>query len=165
VRRIRQDPDAGAATVEFVFVGVLVLVPLLYLVLAVFEVQRNAFAVTEAAREAGRAFATADTPETASARAAYAVQLALTDQGLNGGAELRWGVPGNGCAGPAVRIPATGRLNVDSTVSPPLAAGSEFEVCVVRSYRVPGVPGVLDAGRNTVTARYVVHVGRLRGFS
>ncbi|HEV2086891.1 MAG TPA: hypothetical protein VGR21_01135, partial [Cryptosporangiaceae bacterium] len=44
----RSEPDTGAATIEFVFLGILVMVPLLYLVVAVFEVQRNAFAVTQA---------------------------------------------------------------------------------------------------------------------
>ncbi|MFI5955247.1 hypothetical protein [Cryptosporangium sp. NPDC051539] len=51
----RPRGDDGSAIIEFVWGGVLLLVPLLYVVLAVFEVQRNAFAVTEAAREAGRA--------------------------------------------------------------------------------------------------------------
>jgi hypothetical protein len=173
VRRRRPVGETGSASVEFVFVGVLLLVPLLYLVLTLFEVQRNAFAVTEAAREAGRAFATADDEATAPARAVYAVQLALTDQGLTGPAELRWGAVGAGCAGTEIDVPdgAEGEngLNVHSTVSPgqgpPLVSGSDFEVCVVRTYRMPGVPSILDGARNTVRARYVVHIDDLRGSS
>lgn len=176
--RPRAATDAGSATIEFVFVGVLLLVPLVYLVLALFEVQRNAFAVTEAAREAGRALSTADDPATAPARAVYAVRLALADQGLTGLAELRWGAVGAGCAGTPIEVPDVlapdlseggNGLNVHSTVSqgeyPPLVPGSDFEVCVVRVYRVPGVPGILDGGRNTIQARYVVHVDELRGTS
>ena len=151
--------DGGAATVEFVFAGVLLLVPLLYLAIALSEVQRNAFAVTQAAREAGRAYATADDPATAPARAGYAVRLALADQNLSGPAELRWGPVGASCDG----------LTVDSTVSPvpgstpPLTPGALFELCVRRTYRLPGVPTLLDAGRNTIEARYVVRVDDLRG--
>lgn len=51
--------DAGAATIEFVFLGVLILVPLFYAIIAIFSIQSNVFATTAAAREAGRAFATA----------------------------------------------------------------------------------------------------------
>ena len=51
----------GNAIIEFVFVAVMVMVPLVYLVVAVAVVQRNQLAVTQAARDAGRAFATSDT--------------------------------------------------------------------------------------------------------
>ncbi|WP_051571922.1 hypothetical protein [Cryptosporangium arvum] len=141
---------------EFVFAGVLLLVPLLYLAIALSEVQRNAFAVTQAAREAGRAYATAEDPATAPARAGYAVRLALADQDLSGTAELRWGPVGRSCDG----------LTVDSTVSsvnqPPSQPGARFELCVRRTYRLPGVPTFLDARRNTIEARFVVQVDDLR---
>ncbi|MFG1921220.1 hypothetical protein [Cryptosporangium sp. NPDC048952] len=145
--------DRGAATVEFVFAGVLLLLPLLYLALALSEVQRNAFAVTQAAREAGRAYATADDPATAPARAEYAVRLALDDQNLTGPAELRWGPVGHSCQG----------LVVNAVNTPPFEPGARFELCVRRTYRIPGVPAFLDAGRNAVEARYVVRVDDLRG--
>lgn len=164
--------ERGAATVEFVFAGALLLVPLLYLVLALSEVQRNTFAVTQAARESGRAYATADDPATAPARAAYAVRLALADQNLAGTAELRWGPVGRSCEGLTVDstvIPVPGESTPGGPVpggavrgAPPLAPGALFEFCVRRTYRFPGVPTVLDAGRNTVEARYVVRVDDLR---
>lgn len=47
--------DEGRAIVEFIFVGVLLLVPLIYLVIAIARVQAAAFSVSTAAREAGRA--------------------------------------------------------------------------------------------------------------
>ncbi|WP_344647493.1 hypothetical protein [Cryptosporangium japonicum] len=138
------------------FAGVLLLVPLLYLAISLSEIQRNAFAVTQAVREAGRAYVTADDPATAPARATYAVRLALDDQNLTGPAELRWGPIGRSCDG----------LTVDSTVSsvnpPPLGPGARFEFCVRRTYRLPGVPTFLDARQNTIEARFVVHVDDLR---
>ncbi len=46
------DGEEGSALIEFVGLGVLLLLPLLYLLLSVFAVQRAAFAVTQAARDA-----------------------------------------------------------------------------------------------------------------
>ena len=51
--------DEGRAIVEFIAVGLLVLVPIVYLVVTLGRVQAAAFAVSTAAREAGRAFTTA----------------------------------------------------------------------------------------------------------
>ncbi len=76
--------DDGNALVEFVYLSLLVLIPLFYLLLAVFQVQGAAFAVTEASRQAGRAFVRADTADEGYARAARVVQLALQDQGVRG---------------------------------------------------------------------------------
>jgi Flp pilus assembly protein TadG len=144
-----ESTEDGAAVVEFVFVAVVVLVPLMYLVLAASLLQRNAFAVTQAAREAGRAFATADDDAAGLARAGTAVEIALADQGLDpAGSALRWVVAGAGCGGP--------------TTVPTLEPGAEFTVCVVRSFRLPGVPGYLDAGANTVTGEFTVHVDDFR---
>jgi Flp pilus assembly protein TadG len=140
--------DDGAASIEFVFLGILIMVPLLYLVIAAFEVQRNAFAVTQAAREAGRAFGTAEDLTGAEERARYAMELALRDQGLEpSGTELRYGPVGGGCAD-------GGAASLDP--------GTDFEVCVVRTFAVPAVPSYFDGGNNTVTGRYVVHIDNFR---
>ncbi len=82
----RPAGDAGNALVEFTYLAVLLMVPLVYLLVTVFQVQRAAFAVTEAARQAGRAYATADTTEAGLARARAAAALALQDQGLESSA-------------------------------------------------------------------------------
>ena len=55
--RRRRRSERGSALVEVVWLGILLLVPLLWVVLSVFEVQRGAFAVTSAARSAARAYA------------------------------------------------------------------------------------------------------------
>ncbi len=70
----------GSALVEVTWLSILLLMPLLYVVLAVFEVQRSAFGVTAAARAAGRAYATAPTEAEGLARASRAAALALDDQ-------------------------------------------------------------------------------------
>ena len=80
--RRRPTGDAGNALVEFSYLAVLLMIPLVYVLLTVFQVQRAAFGVTEAARQAGRAYATATDEAQGRARARVAADLALQDQGL-----------------------------------------------------------------------------------
>lgn len=76
--------EHGSATVEFSWLTLLLLVPLVYVLLAVFDAQRAAFAVTAASRAAARAYVVA--PDTASAelRARAAAAVALADHGVDG---------------------------------------------------------------------------------
>lgn len=146
--RVRLRDDRGNAVVEFVFVAVVVMVPLVYLVVAVAVAQRSSLAVTQAAREAGRAIATADSSSQGQARAEVAVRLALSDQGLADDATVTTVAASSGCDGPHV--------------PPTLAPGAEFAVCVTRRVDLPGVPSVL-AGRGVQTVgRFVVHVDDYR---
>lgn len=69
--------DEGSALVEFVLVGVVLLVPLVYLIMFAASVQRTAFAVTGAVRDAGRAYTAAGSDADGRARAALAARLAL----------------------------------------------------------------------------------------
>lgn len=80
--RPRPRGDDGNALVEFSYLAVLLMVPLVYVLLTVFQVQRAAFGVTEAARQAGRAYVTAPDDAQGRARARVAADLALQDQGL-----------------------------------------------------------------------------------
>jgi len=82
VRRPRRD-EGGTAIVEFVWLAILLLVPLLYIVLAVFATQRAAYAASAAARSASRAFVTSPDQQTAYARAEAAARLAFGDQGID----------------------------------------------------------------------------------
>ena len=77
----RRD-ESGTALVEFVWLAILLLVPLLYIVLAAFDTQRAAYAASAAARSAGRAFVTAPDQTTGYQRAREAVRLAYEDQRL-----------------------------------------------------------------------------------
>lgn len=71
--------DDGSAVVEFITIGVLMLVPVVYLVVAVSGVQAAAFATESAAREAARIVVTAPEGE-AEDRVVAAVGWALRDQ-------------------------------------------------------------------------------------
>ena len=77
--------DGGNALIEFSWLALLLMVPLVYILLAVFEVQRASFAVTEAARQAARAYATAEDTVSGRARATAGAELAMRDQGLECG--------------------------------------------------------------------------------
>ena len=60
--RVAHD-ERGSAVVEFVVLGVLMLVPLIYLVMMMARLQAGSFAVSQAAREAGRAYVTSPVGE------------------------------------------------------------------------------------------------------
>ena len=74
--------EDGSALVELSWLGILLLVPMLWIVVSVFEVQRGAFAVSGAARAAGRAYALAPSDAAGRARAEAAARQALADQGI-----------------------------------------------------------------------------------
>jgi Flp pilus assembly protein TadG len=85
----RRD-QRGSALVELSWLGILLVLPVLWIVLSVFEVQRGAFGVSAAARAAARAYALAPDDATGLVRARTAVRVALDDQGVEGlAAELR----------------------------------------------------------------------------
>jgi Flp pilus assembly protein TadG len=81
-RRPRRD-ERGTAIVEVTWLSILLLVPLLYVVLAVFQVQRAAFGVNAATRSAGRTYTLAPSEAAAPAQARAAAAVALEDQGVD----------------------------------------------------------------------------------
>lgn len=103
----RPPDDAGNALVEFTYLAVLLMVPLVYVLLTVFQVQRAAFGVTEAARQAGRAYARADTVDQGTSRAAAAIRLVLADQGLRDAPPATFRCLGGPCLDPGTRVRTT----------------------------------------------------------
>jgi Flp pilus assembly protein TadG len=144
--RARLAGEGGSAIVEFVFIALVVFVPLVYLVAGFSAVQRGVFAATEAAREAGRAMGTAPDPVTGQARAQAAVAIAVADQSVQAtDVALAYAPVGAGCAG------VTG-------YAPVLAPGEEFTVCVTVTVRIPLLPEFIDA--NTATGQFLVERDR-----
>lgn len=78
----RAKNESGTAIVEFIWLALILLVPLLYVVLATFETQRAAYAASAAARSASRAFVGAPDQATGYSMARAAVDLAFADQGV-----------------------------------------------------------------------------------
>ena len=75
--------EAGSASLEFVALGVLLLVPLVYLMVAMAAIQAGALAVEGAARQAARVFVQGDDLRDARAAATRAVAFALADHGVD----------------------------------------------------------------------------------
>ncbi|MDQ1744523.1 MAG: hypothetical protein QOE23_2862 [Pseudonocardiales bacterium] len=150
-RRIlpQRSDEQGSAIIEFVFVALLVLVPLVYLIVAVAVVQRGRLATTNAARDVGRAIATSATATQAEVRAQAALRAALHGQGFTPAeVEVRYVAAGADCGGPAT--------------APSLAPASVFAVCVIRHQPLPAVPSVLAGRGVTIIGRYLVHVDDFR---
>jgi hypothetical protein len=80
---VRAPEDRGSATVELVTLSVLLLLPIVYVVIAVVQTEAASFATRQAAREAARAFVTGDSLRAADARALTAVRLAFQGQGFD----------------------------------------------------------------------------------
>lgn len=74
----------GSALVELSWLGILLILPMLWIVMSVFEVQRGAFGVSAAARAAARAYALAPDDSSGLVRAREAARVALDDQGVHG---------------------------------------------------------------------------------
>jgi len=74
----------GSALVELAWLGILLVLPVLWIVMSVFQVQRGAFGVSTAARAAARAYSLAPDDATGLVRARTAARVALDDQGVHG---------------------------------------------------------------------------------
>jgi len=145
---VRLRDDSGNAVIEFIFVAVMILVPMVYFVTAVASIQRSNLGVSEAARDAGRAFATGESTQDGLARAGAAVRLAMADQGLPNDATLRF-------------VPVDRNCDAGS-IAPVLVPGAEFAICVIRHTMLPAVPTLLAGHGVRTIGRYVVHVDDFR---
>jgi hypothetical protein len=119
-RRARLGGEEGSAVVEFVFLGVLLMVPLIYLVMTLGRVQAGAYAASAAAREAGRAFVTAPEAGAAPARAEAAAGIAFADQGFPDG-EVEIACSATPCLAPGGRVTTTARVIVPLPLVPSFA--------------------------------------------
>lgn len=126
----RRD-ERGNAVVEFSWLAILLLLPLLYIMLTVFDVQRTAYGATAATHAAGRAFMLVQDGEgedVARARAYEVARVAMRDQGV----ELD-------------------PSDLDITCDPVcLEPGSTVTVRLQTQVALPLVPDFIDGGRPSV---------------
>lgn len=123
-RRCLADDD-GSASLEFVTVGMILLVPLLYLVLAVAAIQGGALAAEGAARQAARVYVQSATPADASGALQRAVALGLDDYGLDAGeasVDVSCTDEANGCLSRRNPVTVTVRLRVPLPLVPDVLA-------------------------------------------
>ena len=78
--------ETGSASLEFITAGLLLLVPVVYLVLTLSALQSAALGVDGAARQATRVFVQGDSAGDARSDAARAIEVTLADYGVNAAA-------------------------------------------------------------------------------
>ena len=106
--------ERGSALVEFIFLGVLLLMPLVFIMLTAFAVQSSAYAASAASRAGSRAYVLAGSNgDSAPAAMEAAVGLALDDQGVRNHAlppQVSCSPPG--CLQPGSSVTVTVIVNV-----------------------------------------------------
>jgi Flp pilus assembly protein TadG len=135
--------EQGSAVVEFTFLALLLMVPLVYFIITVAQIQAGSFAVVGAADQAAKVFVAQ--PDAASGRAAaeQAVLLALADYGYE---------------------PASARLDTSCQPADCTAPGSAVTITVQLTVPLPFVPfsEALHLNASQLTASATQLVGRFR---
>lgn len=141
----RRGEDRGSAVVELVWLGTLLLLPLVWVVVSIGEVQAGAFGTSAAARAAGRAYALAPDDATGAERARAAARQALADQGM---------------AAAPMEVTATCEPYPDDCH----AGTSVITVRVTSEVVLPLLPDVLGSGRPAfgLDATHTVPVGQFQ---
>ncbi|MDQ4214110.1 TadE family protein [Microbacterium capsulatum] len=134
--------ERGSAALEFIALGVILLVPLVYLVLALGTIQGQVLGVESAARHAARMMSAATGPDDANVRADAAIRSAIGEYGLDASAvqtDVRCAPAGAGCpsAGATVVVTVSTRValpfvppvfGLDRAGSVPIQASSAYKV-------------------------------------
>lgn len=118
--RSRLSDDEGSAVIEFIWLAILLLVPLIYLVLCLARVQAGSYAVTQAARESARAFVTAGDDTAARARSHVAADIAFEDQGFGGQGDLSLRCTATPCLSPGATVTTRAAVSVPMPLVPSL---------------------------------------------
>lgn len=127
MRRLLQA-ESGSAALEFLTAGVLLLVPLIYVAIALAALQGASLAAEGAAREAVRVYVSAGTDAVARASADRAVTVALADRRL-------------------ARRPGDLALSCDTAASDCLAHGTAVTAHVRIAVDLPLVPAIFGLNR------------------
>ncbi|MDQ0768590.1 Flp pilus assembly protein TadG [Pseudarthrobacter defluvii] len=133
--------EKGSAVVEFTFLALLLMVPIVYFVITVGQIQGGSFAVVGAADQAAKVFVAQADASTAQAAAERAVALALSDFGHQ-----------------------PDRANMSTTCNPAdcQAAGTAVTVTVRLTVPLPFVPFAEGLSATEVEASSTQLVGRYR---
>jgi hypothetical protein len=142
-RRFRQrlrhsSGDSGAAIIEFIVIFVVLIVPITYFVLAVFDVQRTSFAAANATREAARVFVTAPTGGQGADEARAAAALAFGDHGLDvNDGSLTLSCSADPCLTPGATVTATYDTVVSLPFVPTIGGHPLAGISIHASHTVP----------------------------
>jgi Flp pilus assembly protein TadG len=114
-----ESREEGSAVVEFTFLALLLMVPLVYFIITVGQIQGGSFAVAGAADQAAKVFVAQPNAESGQAAAEQAVLLALADFGHDA---------------------ATARVSTHCAPADCRTAGTAVTVTVHLSVQLPFVP-------------------------
>lgn len=134
----RLHAENGSALVEFTWLALLLLIPLVYVVITLLTVQRSAYGATEAARAAGRAYVLAPDAATARERAIDAARIALRDQGVElhpGDVEISCRPTAQSCLQPGSSVEVRIELQVGLPFVPTVYGDPPATVAVDASHR------------------------------
>ncbi|HKU31725.1 MAG TPA: hypothetical protein VJQ60_14665 [Arthrobacter sp.] len=76
-----RSSERGSATVEFTFLALLLMVPVVYFIVTIGQIQGGSFAVVGAADQASKVYVTRDDPQQSRLAAEQAAMLTLSDYG------------------------------------------------------------------------------------
>lgn len=135
--------DEGSASLEFIVAGLVLLVPIVYLVVVLFQIQAAVLAAEGGARQAARLFVEAPDVETATERASTAVEFALADQGIDdSGVEVTITRDDGGpeeCLDPGDLVTVIVRLDVALPLAPPVLGLDERTAVPIEASAVNAV--------------------------
>lgn len=115
--RCFRDDERGNASLEFITAGIVLLLPMVYLVLVLASIQGGSLAAESAARQAARVYVQAPTDAQATAEAQNAAAFALADYGIDtSGLAMAIGCEPQ----PRRCLTRRGTVTVDVTVTVPL---------------------------------------------
>ena len=141
--RVLEGSERGSAVVEFTFLSLLLMVPLVYFIITMGQLQGGSFAVVGAADQAAKVFVAQTDAAGGRAAAEQAVLLALADHGHSA---------------------ANARVETSCAPADCMAAGTAVTVTVHLTVPLPFVPFGevlnLDAGQLSASATQLV--GRFR---
>lgn len=141
--RVADEAQRGSAVVEFTFLSALLMVPLVYFIITMGQLQGGSFAVVGAADQAAKVFVAQTDAAAGRAAAEQAVLLALADHG---------------------HAAADARVETICAPADCLAAGSAVTVTVHLTVPLPFVPfsEVLNLNAGQLSASATQLVGRFR---
>lgn len=137
---MKERDERGSALIEFSWLAIILIVPLVWVVISVFEVQQGAFATSAAARAAGRAYALAPDDATGEARAIAVAEQVLADQGTPGqGARVTvtCDAPGDSCHVGTSVITVTVESGVDLPFFPAILGRGAASFALDATHTVP----------------------------
>lgn len=118
-----EDPDRGSAAVEFILLGLLLLIPLVYLVVSLGQIQEQSLGAEAGARHIARAVATAVDTTDASVRADEVLASVVQEYGLDAdetSISLACRPASAGCPAPGATLVVTVRTSAALPLVPPI---------------------------------------------